>query len=252
MSLPTIIAFVSASLVLAFAPGPDNIFVLTQSAVHGWRESVVVTLGLCAGLIVHTAAVALGAAVIFQQSELAFTALKIAGALYLLYLAYGAFKAGPATLKLHPDRQSGRGLRASREGWIRAACGRHSPPRDSPRAGAAHEFPQGAGALDPASLRNLRDQAESRLMGSAKLDSEDRLVGALMNRPSSAPRYLTLESVGQLIDVPLICCCRGALIGPGFSRKHRSPSRQLHYLVGHHPSMVLHSVQHAFLADLKH
>jgi threonine/homoserine/homoserine lactone efflux protein len=102
--LPAIITFVSASLVLAFAPGPDNIFVLTQSAVHGWREGVVVTLGLCAGLIVHTAAVALGAAVIFQQSELAFTALKIAGPLYLLYLAYGAFKAGPATLKLHSDR----------------------------------------------------------------------------------------------------------------------------------------------------
>lgn len=50
----------------------------------------------------HTAAVALGAAV-FQQSELAFTALKIAGASYLLYLAYGAFNAGPASLKLHPD-----------------------------------------------------------------------------------------------------------------------------------------------------
>jgi threonine/homoserine/homoserine lactone efflux protein len=101
---PTIITFVSASLVLAFTPGPDNIFVLTQSALHGWREGIIVTLGLCAGLIVHTAAVALGAAVIFQQSDAAFTALKIAGTVYLLYLAYGAFRAGPAVLKVEADR----------------------------------------------------------------------------------------------------------------------------------------------------
>jgi threonine/homoserine/homoserine lactone efflux protein len=101
---PTIITFVSASLVLAFAPGPDNIFILTQSAMHGWREGIVITLGLCAGLVVHTAAVALGVAVIFQQSDAAFTALKIVGAAYLLYLAYGAFKAGPAIPILEADK----------------------------------------------------------------------------------------------------------------------------------------------------
>jgi threonine/homoserine/homoserine lactone efflux protein len=100
----TIIAFISASLVLAFAPGPDNIFVLTQSAIHGWRAGIAVTLGLCAGLIVHTAAVALGVAIIFQQSDVAFTALKIVGAAYLLYLAYGAFKAGPVKLKLEAGK----------------------------------------------------------------------------------------------------------------------------------------------------
>jgi threonine/homoserine/homoserine lactone efflux protein len=102
--LEIIVSFVSASLVLAVAPGPDNIFVLTQSAIHGWRQGIVVTLGLCAGLIVHTVAVALGVAIIFQQSDAAFTALKIVGAAYLLYLAYGAFRAGPARLKLEAGK----------------------------------------------------------------------------------------------------------------------------------------------------
>jgi len=92
--LETLAAFFMASVLLALAPGPDNIFVLTQSALHGKLSGLLVTLGLCTGLIVHTTAVAFGVAVIFQASALAFTALKLLGAGYLLYLAWGAWRAG--------------------------------------------------------------------------------------------------------------------------------------------------------------
>jgi len=91
-SIETILAFISASVVLSFAPGPDNIFVLTQSAIRGWRIGVLTTLGLCSGLIAHTVLVSLGVAVIFQTSQLAFQGLKIIGACYLLFLAYQAIK----------------------------------------------------------------------------------------------------------------------------------------------------------------
>lgn len=94
-----ILLFVTASVALAFAPGPDNIFVLTQSALHGRKTGLLVTLGLCTGLLVHTAAVALGVAAIFQTSLLAFNLLKLAGALYLLYLAAQAFRASAAALE---------------------------------------------------------------------------------------------------------------------------------------------------------
>ncbi len=94
MTIATIVTFVAASLLLSFSPGPDILFVLTQSATHGWRRGIVITAGLCSGLIVHTAAVALGVAIIFKQSEAAFTTLKLVGAAYLLYLAYGALRAG--------------------------------------------------------------------------------------------------------------------------------------------------------------
>lgn len=90
--------FFVASVLLALSPGPDNIFVLTQSALAGPRAGLVVTLGLCTGLVVHTAAVALGVAVIFQTSEVAFTALKVIGACYLLYLAFQAFRASDSQL----------------------------------------------------------------------------------------------------------------------------------------------------------
>ncbi|GGB56065.1 threonine transporter RhtB [Roseibium aquae] len=86
--------FFVAALALGAAPGPDNLFVLTQSALHGRMAGFVVTLGLCSGLLVHTAAVALGVAAIFETSAAAFTALKVLGAGYLLYLAIGAWRAG--------------------------------------------------------------------------------------------------------------------------------------------------------------
>lgn len=98
LSPDVFLLFLTTSLLLCLAPGPDNIFVLTQSMLRGTLSGFLVTLGLCTGLLVHTSAVALGVAVIFQQSLLAFTILKLCGAAYLLYLAWGAFRAGASGL----------------------------------------------------------------------------------------------------------------------------------------------------------
>ena len=92
MSPDTILTFLVASALLSLAPGPDNLFVLAQSALYGKRAGILITLGLCTGLIFHTLAVALGVAAIFAVSAIAFTALKVCGAAYLLYLAWQAFK----------------------------------------------------------------------------------------------------------------------------------------------------------------
>ena len=88
LSIETIIAFVTASVVLSLVPGPDNIFVMSHSVLKGWRIGFYTTLGLCTGLIGHTILVAIGVSVIFQTSAIAFTGLKIIGACYLLYLAW--------------------------------------------------------------------------------------------------------------------------------------------------------------------
>ena len=93
-----LLVFAGASVALAIAPGPDNIFVLTQSAIHGRRAGLLVTLGLCTGLLAHIGAVALGVAALLKTSALAFTVLKLAGAAYLLYLAWQAFRAGNSSL----------------------------------------------------------------------------------------------------------------------------------------------------------
>lgn len=91
--LDVVTVFVGVATALAVVPGPDNIFVLTQSVVNGRIAGLIVTLGITLGLFVHTTAVAFGVAVLFQTSQYAFTALKYAGAAYLLYLALQAFTA---------------------------------------------------------------------------------------------------------------------------------------------------------------
>ena len=98
LSLETIIAFVLASVVLSFVPGPDNIFVMTSSAMKGWKVGFFITLGLCTGLIGHTILVAIGVSVIFQTSALAFNGLKIVGACYLAYLGWLSLKSKELTI----------------------------------------------------------------------------------------------------------------------------------------------------------
>lgn len=107
--LDSVLIFFAASALLALTPGPDNIFVLTLSALHGRKAGLLVTLGLCTGLVGHTLAVTLGIAALFQASALAFTVLKVIGACYLLYLAWGAFRASASQIEASPD--------ASLNGW---------------------------------------------------------------------------------------------------------------------------------------
>ena len=100
-SIETMIAFFGVSVLLALTPGPDNIFVLLQSAQRGGRAGMCVVLGLCLGLVGHTAAVALGLAAGFGASSMAFTVLKVVGAAYLAWLAWGALRA-PASVHEAP------------------------------------------------------------------------------------------------------------------------------------------------------
>ncbi|MDG1708266.1 MAG: LysE family translocator [Emcibacteraceae bacterium] len=91
--------FFATAIILGLVPGPDNLFVLTQAAAKGRVSGIIVTFGLLTGLLVHTMAVALGISVIFKTSPLAFTILKIFGVGYLLYLAYGSFRAGKENIE---------------------------------------------------------------------------------------------------------------------------------------------------------
>lgn len=88
------------AVVLALAPGPDNLFVLTQSVLHGRWAGLMATLGFCTGLILHTLAVSLGVAALLLTSPVAFTVLKLCGAAYLLYLAWHFLR----TKMIHGDQ----------------------------------------------------------------------------------------------------------------------------------------------------
>ncbi len=112
----TVLMFFTTSVLLGLSPGPDNLFVMVQASRFGRRAGLLVTLGLCTGLLFHTAAVTFGLAALFKTSAAAFSLLKGAGACYLLYLAWLSFRAGissdpaAATERISSAALYGRGI----------------------------------------------------------------------------------------------------------------------------------------------
>lgn len=92
MNTEILITFVSAVSLLAISPGPDNIFVLMQSVVYGKKYGLATVAGLMSGCIIHTSLVAFGVSAIIQENESVFLGIKIAGAAYLVFLAYKVFR----------------------------------------------------------------------------------------------------------------------------------------------------------------
>lgn len=101
-----LLGFIGASVLLTLMPGPDILFVITQSIIQGKKAGVVFAAGLCTGLIFHTTAVCVGLSVLIYSSPLAFTILKFAGASYLIYLGIKSFLNRRQSL-VNPDGNGG-------------------------------------------------------------------------------------------------------------------------------------------------
>lgn len=86
------ILFLSAAVALNVAPGPDAVYILTKTVAHGRRVGIASSLGVCSGAFVHVLAAAFGLSAILATSAVAFTAVKYAGAAYLVYLGYRALR----------------------------------------------------------------------------------------------------------------------------------------------------------------
>ena len=106
--------FFIAALVVALAPGPDNLFVLAQSATHGARAGFSVICGLCTGICVQTVLLIVGVSALIAASPIAFFVLQCCGAAYLLYLAYKSFQVRAGVVKL--DAGDAGEMRAGGEG----------------------------------------------------------------------------------------------------------------------------------------
>jgi threonine/homoserine/homoserine lactone efflux protein len=84
--------FVLSGLLLNITPGPDTLYIVGRSSTQGWRAGAVAALGIGTGTLVHICAAALGLSAILAASAAAFTAVKIIGALYLLYVGIGLIR----------------------------------------------------------------------------------------------------------------------------------------------------------------
>ncbi|MCW5713542.1 MAG: LysE family translocator [Bauldia sp.] len=86
--------FAAAVIVLALTPGPDMMLYLSKTITQSRRAGAASLAGALSGLLVHTALAAVGLSALLAASATAFTILKIAGAAYLLWLAWDALRHG--------------------------------------------------------------------------------------------------------------------------------------------------------------
>ncbi|RDE09652.1 LysE family translocator [Pelagibacterium lacus] len=92
--LPVILSFALAAVVLTITPGPDMALFISRTVNYGLRHGFATVLGALSGIAVHTMLVAFGVSVLIVTAPAAFWVLKIAGALYLLWLAFAAIRSG--------------------------------------------------------------------------------------------------------------------------------------------------------------
>ncbi|PID48272.1 MAG: threonine transporter RhtB [Proteobacteria bacterium] len=110
MDISLVLSFLGASVLLALMPGPDNIFVLTQSLTRGQRNGIAISFGLSLGVLVHTTAAATGLSIVLKQSHIAFLVVKYLGAVYLFYLAFLATKEEPICMDENDGKTKEDGL----------------------------------------------------------------------------------------------------------------------------------------------
>ncbi len=88
-----LLVFIPFAAIVIVVPGPDTAVVTKNVLVHGRRAALGTSLGVSAGLSVWTIAAAVGVASVLRASAVAFTVLKLIGALYLVWLGIQAFRA---------------------------------------------------------------------------------------------------------------------------------------------------------------
>jgi RhtB (resistance to homoserine/threonine) family protein len=86
-------AFVGIAALVIVAPGPDTVVVTKNALLYGRRAALATSLGVNTGLLIWTLAAALGVAAVVRESAVAFTVLKLVGAVYLVWLGFQALRA---------------------------------------------------------------------------------------------------------------------------------------------------------------
>ena len=97
LTLEQFFGFLLAAVVITASPGPDNLMVLGVGISKGRRQGIAFGLGCASGCLSHTLLAAAGVSALIAASPLAFTALKVCGGLYLLWLGFNALRSSGAT-----------------------------------------------------------------------------------------------------------------------------------------------------------
>jgi threonine/homoserine/homoserine lactone efflux protein len=119
VSLDQVAAFAAAALVLIVIPGPGVLFVIGRALAHGRRTALLSVAGHAAGNWVVAVCIALGVGTVVERSAAVFTAVRLAGAAYLVWLGIQAFRHRNSLAEVLDSAAVPRGdVRAAREGLV--------------------------------------------------------------------------------------------------------------------------------------
>jgi threonine/homoserine/homoserine lactone efflux protein len=110
MDATTVFGFALACVILNIVPGPGMLFIVAHGISGGRGSGVVAAVGMASGAVVHTVLAALGLSALLRVAPYALDAVRIGGALFLLYLAVNAFRSVRTAPRIAPEeaRKSGR------------------------------------------------------------------------------------------------------------------------------------------------
>ncbi len=190
-----LLAFVGLSVAVVVIPGPDMALVARNVVRHGRSAGFATSLGICTGILGWAVAAALGVSVLLASSAIAFTALKLAGAAYLIYLGISTLRAHDASAAGGPN--GGLGLpwnRAWLQGLLSALL--------NPKLGVFFLtlLPQFIAPGDQPTERALQLAVLFDLIGLAWLMTYSAMLGVLgaaLNRPG--PRRLMRWLTGTVL-----------------------------------------------------
>jgi threonine/homoserine/homoserine lactone efflux protein len=111
MDLSIVLAFAVACLVISLVPGPDMMFIMANGIARGRAAGVVSAAGMSTGIAGHTIAAALGLGALLQAAPVALEAVRIAGAVFLIYLAITTLRSAKDVATTATAKFGGRSLR---------------------------------------------------------------------------------------------------------------------------------------------
>ncbi|MDA7810172.1 LysE family translocator [Flavobacteriaceae bacterium] len=104
MHIEVLITFFLSSVALTLSPGPDIVYVISQSFNRGKRAAIVISLGLTTGLLFHTFFVVIGLSILLSENQNLFFLLKLIGSFYFIYLAFKVFTNRNNKIKIESNK----------------------------------------------------------------------------------------------------------------------------------------------------
>lgn len=190
-----LLAFVGVSVAVAVVPGPDMALVARNVVRHGRSAGFATSVGICTGILGWAVAAALGVSTLLATSAIAFTALKLAGAAYLIYLGIATLRAHDASTAAGGD---GAMVLPRRRAWLQGLASALL----NPKLGVFFLtlLPQFIVPGDPPTVRALQLAVLFDLIGLVWLLTYSALLGAIgaaLDRPG--PRRLMRWLTGTIL-----------------------------------------------------